>query len=137
MTPKQIQLIEDSWDFVILNTENAGLIFYGKLFELDPSLRSLFKEDITEQSQKLISLITFAVSKLDNLGEIINDVKALGQRHFKYNVKPEHYNAVGAALLVTLESALGNQWDEEMKQAWTAVYTVLSQVMIDATKEVA
>ena len=97
MTPKQIKLVEGSWDFVITNTEEAGEIFYGKLFELDPSLRALFKEDIKTQSQKLVSLLTFAVSKLNNLEEILPDVKALGKRHIKYNVKPEHYATVAGA----------------------------------------
>ena len=32
MTSKQIELIDNSWDFVILNTQKAGLIFYIKLF---------------------------------------------------------------------------------------------------------
>src|SRR4051812_4909421 len=102
MTNQQIKLIEDSWDFVILNTEEAGLIFYNKLFELDPGFRSLFKEDIKVQADKLVSMISFIVSKINSLEDVIKDVKQLGKRHSRYNVKDEYYNTVAIALLSTL-----------------------------------
>jgi hemoglobin-like flavoprotein len=132
MTPRQIELIENSWDFVILNTKETGQIFYTKLFELDSDLKQLFKTDINSQSQKLIALITFVVHKLNTLEEVSKDVKALGVRHKNYKVKEEHYATVAAALLWTLEKSLGNQWNDELKEAWTTVYTVLSSIMIEA-----
>ena len=135
MTSKQIELVENSWDFIMANTTEAGLIFYNKLFELDPSLRSLFKGDIKSQSQKLISLITFAVHKLNTLDEILADVRALGVRHNKYRVQRDHYATVAEALLWTLEKALGNQWTQELKSAWVTLYTVLSTTMIEAAQE--
>ena|SRR5579859_1977777 len=135
MTQKQIDLVEDSWDFIILNAGDAGEMFYGKLFELDPSLRSLFKGDIDSQSRKLVAMITFVVHKLNNLGEVVNDVVALGRRHAGYEVKEEYFSTVAAALLWTLEQALQSRWNEEMKAAWVAVYTVLSQTMINAMRE--
>ncbi len=135
MTQEQINLVEDSWDFIILNTSEAGKIFYTKLFELDPFLQSLFKEDIESQSRKLVSMITFVVHKLNNLDEVINDVIALGKRHAGYKVKKEYYGTVAAALLWTLEQALQERWNEEMKGAWVAVYTILSETMIKAMQE--
>ena len=135
MTPKQIELVENSWDFVLMNTTEAGIIFYNRLFEIDPSLRTLFKGDIKSQSQKLVSLITFAVHKLNSLDEILSDVKALGMRHNKYHVKEEHYATVAQALLWTLEKGLGDRWNEELKNAWVTLYTVLSKTMIAAAKE--
>lgn len=135
MTQRQIDLVESSWDFILTNTNEAGMIFYEKLFEIDPNLRPLFKADIKAQSQKLISLLTFAVHKLNNFNEIVTDVKALGQRHKNYQVKPEHYNTVAEALLWTLEKGLGEQWDEEMKEAWVTLYQTISKVMIEAANE--
>jgi hypothetical protein len=63
MTVKQIELVESSWDYIIMNTEEAGMLFYNRLFEIDPSLRHLFKENIQIQSQKLVSMITFVVQR--------------------------------------------------------------------------
>lgn len=135
MTPKQIELVESSWDFVLLNTKNAGAIFYSRLFAIAPELKPLFKENPEAQAQKLIALITFAVHKLNTINEIVNDVKSLGKRHKNYNVKPEHYAIVAEALLWTLEKALQDKWNEEMKEAWVTVYTLLSSTMISAAQE--
>jgi nitric oxide dioxygenase len=95
----------------------------------------LFKESPEAQAQKLISLITFAVNKLNTIEDIVNDVKSLGKRHKKYNVKAEHYAIVAEALLWTLEKALQEKWNDEMKEAWVAVYTLLSSTMISAAEE--
>lgn len=135
MTKEQINLVEDSWDFIVLNTNEAGRIFYGKLFELDPSLKELFKDDIDSQARKLVSLITFVVHKLNNLDSVINDVVALGKRHADYKVKESHYDTVAEALLWTLEKALKERWTPEMRRAWIAVYLVLSTTMMKAMKE--
>ena len=135
MTTRQKELVEDSWDFVITNTNEAGMIFYTRLFEIAPQLKPLFKESPEAQAKKLVALITYAVTKLHTIDEIVDDVKSLGVRHVKYNVKPEHYAIVAQALLWTLEKALQNRWNEEMKEAWVAVYTLLSTTMINASQE--
>jgi hemoglobin-like flavoprotein len=77
-------------------------------------------------------LITFVVHKLNHLDEIISDVRALGQRHKKYQVQSEHYATVCTALLWTLENQLGTSWDHETRDAWSAIYQVLSATMIGA-----
>jgi hemoglobin-like flavoprotein len=135
MTPKQIELVQNSWDYVINNVAEAGEIFYEKLFEKDPQLRSMFSTDIKEQSRKLIGIITFAVKKLNNLSEVIGDVQALGKRHGRYGVQPSHYVIVGDSLLWALEKGLGERWNEEVKEAWTRLYTTLAEIMIHAAKE--
>jgi len=134
LTSKQIELVENSWDYVLLNSQETGATFYKKLFSVDPRLRQLFKGDISTQSQKLVAMITFAVHKLNNLDEIVADVKALGIQHKKNLVETDHYETVRFVLLWTLEKVLGKEWNEEVKDAWTAVYTTLSKTMIEATK---
>ncbi|HEV8515284.1 MAG TPA: globin domain-containing protein, partial [Cyclobacteriaceae bacterium] len=91
LTSKQIELVENSWDYVLLHSKETGVDFYKKLFEIDPALRQLFKGEIHGQSQKFVAMITFVVHKLNNTDKIIADVKALGIRHHKNSVKPEHY----------------------------------------------
>lgn len=132
MTPKQIDIIEETWDFVITNTEEAGQLFYDRLFKESPQLRPLFKGDMRDQERKLISLITFAVSKLRNIDEIIDDVRALGTRHKHYGVKDDYYTNVASALLWTLEQGLGNKWTAEVKEAWTTLYMSLADIMTKA-----
>src|SRR5688572_20924660 len=103
MTARQIEIIENSWDILLLNPEEASEIFYTRLFFLDPRLRSLFGEDINSQAQKLTSMITFVVHKLHDLEKVMADVKELGLRHKKYGVSTEYFATLESALLLTLE----------------------------------
>lgn len=129
MTPEQATLVKTSWEKVLPIKETAADLFYGKLFELDPGLKPLFKGDIKEQGSKLMSMINTAVRGLDNLPSIVDAVKALGKRHVGYGVKTEHYATVAVALLWTLEQGLGADFTAEVRDAWTEVYMVLATTM--------
>lgn len=132
LNTKQIELVENSWDYILLNSYETGVVFYKKLFEIDPSLRQLFKGDIKIQSEKLVAMVTFAVHKLNNLDDIIADIKTLGIHHKQISVLPEHYSTVAEALLWTLQQALGEKWNKEVEEAWKSVYDALSRTMIEA-----
>ena len=68
----------------------------------------------------------------DRLGDILDEVGKLAQRHVHYGVKKEHYTAGGEALLWTLEKGLAENWNGELKEAWTVCYDVLSSAMVNA-----
>jgi hemoglobin-like flavoprotein len=129
MTPEQIALVRTSFASVVPIKETAADLFYGRLFELDPSLKPLFKGDMKEQGLKLMAMIGTAVGGLDRLDSIVPAVQALGRRHVGYGVKNEHYDTVGNALLWTLEQGLGAAFTPEVKSAWTSAYGVLAGTM--------
>jgi len=93
MTPEQIELVKSSWAQVVPIADTAAKLFYGKLFELDPSLKSLFKGDMAEQGKKLMRMVGTAVNGLDRLDQIVPAVKDLGVRHVAYGVKPRGHAA--------------------------------------------
>lgn len=135
MTTSQIKLVQDSFAKVAPIADKAAEIFYNKLFELDPGLRALFKADITEQGKKLMTMISTAVGGLNHLDKIVPAVQDLGRRHADYGVTSEHYDTVATALLYTLEAGLGDAWTPDVKDAWIAVYVLLSKTMQDAAAE--
>jgi hemoglobin-like flavoprotein len=137
MTPKQISLVQSTWEMVVPIQKQAATIFYDKLFAADPSLRPLFKGDLEEQKDKLMKMIGIAVNSLDHLDEIVPAVQDLGRRHQGYGVKPKDYMTVGSALLSTLEAGLGPHFTPEVKEAWATVYGILSQAMLAAAEEAA
>jgi hemoglobin-like flavoprotein len=129
MTPDQITLVRSTFAQVVPIKEAAAGLFYGRLFELDPSLMPLFKGDIKEQGQKLMAMIGTAVAGLDRLETIVPAVQALGRRHVGYGVKDEHYDTVATALLWTLEQGLGAAFTPDVKAAWATAYGVLAGTM--------
>ncbi len=137
MTPEQITLVKTSWEKVLPIADTAAELFYGKLFDLDPSLKPMFKGDMTEQGQKLMRMISTAVNGLDRLDDIVPAVQQLGVRHVSYGVKDAHYDTVGAALVWTLGQGLGEAFTEDVKTAWVTVYGILADTMKSAAAEAA
>lgn len=129
MDTQQIDLVKQSLKKIVPIAELVATMFYKKLFELDPSLQLLFKGDMKEQGRKLMLMIATAVNGLDDLDTIVPAAQALGVRHAGYGVKDKHYDTVGAALLWTLDSGLGEAFTPALKQAWTQTYVLLSGVM--------
>jgi hemoglobin-like flavoprotein len=137
MTPEQIQLVRTSFATVAPIADQAGLMFYDRLFTIDPSLRPLFKGDIAEQSRTLMKMIAVAVDGLDKLDTIVPAVQALGVRHAGYGVTSAHYDTVATALLWTLGQGLGDGFTPEVETAWVAAYTLLATTMQQAAVEAA
>ena len=130
MTPDQVKAIQDSFKLVAPISEQAAALFYGRLFEIAPDVKPLFRGDMTEQGRKLMATLAVVVNGLSNLDAILPAASALAKRHVSYGVKPGHYTPVGEALLWTLERGLGPQWNAELATAWGAAYTTLSGFMI-------
>jgi nitric oxide dioxygenase len=119
-----------------VKSEEAGLMFYDRLFEIAPELRPLFKSHPKEQALKLMNMVTMVVSKLQKLDEIMDDIKALARRHNQYGVKTAYYRILGAALIWTLQQELKGKWNDELEEAWIEVYSLLSQAMIKQQESV-
>ena len=134
MTQKQIELVKSTWSLAAaLDPVVVGEIFYNRLFEITPQVKPMFRNLMPEQSKKLLAMINYVINKLDKLDDILDEVAKLAQRHVNYGVKPEHYTSVGQALLWTLEKGLGENWNSEVKEAWSSCYQILSGAMISAT----
>jgi hemoglobin-like flavoprotein len=129
MTPAEKNLVQTSFAKVAPIADQAASLFYGRLFEMDPTLRPLFKGDLGEQGKKLMQMIAFCVKGLDALDQLVPAVQNLGKRHAGYGVTDAHYDTVGGALLWTLEQGLGPEFTPDVKSAWTTVYVLLASTM--------
>ncbi len=103
--------------------------FYERLFQLDASLRPLFKEDLTEQKKKLMIMLKFAVGTLDRMEVFAPSLEELGRKHVAYGVRETHYETVGNALILTLRAMLGASLTEKLEAAWIAAYTLIAGTM--------
>jgi hemoglobin-like flavoprotein len=130
MTPQQVALVQTSFAKVAPIAEQAAELFYGRLFEIAPEVKPLFRGDMAEQGRKLMATLAVVVNGLGNLETILPAASALARRHVSYGVKAEHYEPVGAALLWTLQRGLAADWTPPVADAWTAAYATLSGYMI-------
>jgi hemoglobin-like flavoprotein len=130
MTPEQVTAIQESFKKVAPISKEAAALFYGRLFEIAPAVKPLFRGDMEEQGRKLMATLAVVVNGLDNLGAVLPAASARAKRHVAYGVEPAHYAPVGEALIWTLQRGLGAQWTPELAAAWGAAYTLLSEFMI-------
>jgi nitric oxide dioxygenase len=138
VTPLQIDLIRASWTKVEPIADTAAQLFYGRLFEVDPRTKHLFRRtDMAAQRRNLVQTLSVVVASLDRLDTIVPAVQALGRRHAGYGVTAADYDTVGAALLWTLEQGLGPDFDDPTRDAWAEAYGILASVMIDAAEALA
>jgi hemoglobin-like flavoprotein len=108
VTPDQVKAIQDSFKLVAPISDQAAAIFYGRLFEIAPAVKPLFRGDMTEQGRKLMATLGVVVNSLGNLEAVLPAASALAKRHVDYGVKAEDYTPVGAALLWTLQQGSAN-----------------------------
>lgn len=130
MSPEQKALVKDTWQKVMPIADTAASLFYNRLFEIDPTTKTLFvATNLAEQRRKLTHALTAVVQGLDHLDALVPMLADLGRRHAQYGVKDSHYDSVGASLLWTLERGLGSAWTPEVRLAWSSAYTLLADVM--------
>ncbi len=130
MTPDEVKLVQQSFSKVAPISDQASILFYDRLFEVAPQVRSMFPDDMTEQRKKLMMMLAAVVGGLGDLPSILPAASALAKRHVAYGAKAEHYPVVGSALLWTLEKGLGEAWTPDVAAAWTTAYGTLSGYMI-------
>ncbi len=131
MTPNQIDLVQASFKKVAPIAPQAAEIFYGRLFEIAPQVKPMFKGDMVEQGAKLMTTLGVVVNGLKDLPAIVPVAQDLAVKHVGYGVEAEHYAFVGEALLYTLGKGLGDDFDAPTNEAWTSAYGTLSSVMIE------
>ena len=135
MTPDQVHLIRHSFAEMSRYDHIAALIFYRKLFEIDPSLRRLFVGDIEEQAKKLTDMLGVLISMLESPPGMEMELRAMGVRHAGYGVNDEHYGIVAEALLGMLAEVLGHAFTPGMKAAWCALYSKVEAAMRQGAAE--
>jgi hemoglobin-like flavoprotein len=134
VTPRRIQLVQDNFAMILPRRDEVARSFYDNLFVIDPSLRSMFPADLSDQGRKLMQVLAVVVRSLDNLLPLLPSIDDMARRHVAYGVLDHHYAVVGQALIRTLQDGLGTAFTQEMEEAWREAYGILSSRMITATK---
>src|SRR5262245_41323377 len=64
LPPRQKRLVRESFASVADYSTSLTKLFYGRLFELAPGVRGLFKVSLEEQSKKLLEMLATIVNAL-------------------------------------------------------------------------
>ncbi|OQS03150.1 hypothetical protein THRCLA_04543 [Thraustotheca clavata] len=103
--------------------------FYTIFFEAAPVVRSMFRSSMTFQGKMLTGIID-AMAKAISAENAVKTIQGLAINHAKYGATKEHYVILGETLMKTLEVISGNEWNEEIKNAYLATYSFLYYIML-------
>jgi len=127
--------LEESWRLVAGHGDQVPLRFYGRLFVAHPEVREMFPLSMATQRDRFVAALGHSVSQVGDLEALTPFLRQLAGDHRKFGVQPEHFGAVGEALLATLADFLGEGWTEQLAGDWTTAYQLVASVMIDALEE--
>ncbi len=129
MTPGQRELVRQSLDRLSEQADPVTLLLYGKLFELDPSVRRVFHNDLAAQGAKLMDTLDAVATSLDRFESLRPRLARLGRLHASYGVLPAHYDTLITALLWAFGQALGADFDARTREAWRLALAAVAAVM--------
>ncbi len=135
MNIEQLKLVQDSLLLVQPIARQVAKSFYLHLFEIAPQTKKMFTGDMERQESMLMTSLSLAMNGLSDMEYILPSVRALGERHFTYGVKPEHYQPAIESFLWSLEYHLGEQFTPALRDAWNQAFHALAEAMLSAYEE--
>ena len=127
-----VHALETSFDLVAPRGEELIDEFYARLFEAAPAVMPLFRAtDMQRQKAMLLSTLVLLRKSLRDLDAIVPTLRKLGARHVAYGAQPEHYAAVGAALIGAMAAIAGPAWLPSHETAWQQAYAIVAATMLD------
>lgn len=110
-------------------------MFYDRLFDVHPSCKPLFRNNMKVQGQALCGIVTTALSLLKETEVLKGALTKLAIRHAKYGVLANQYGMVGEVLLWTLDKILRDVFDAKTQSSWVKIYSFMLQVIIPVAVE--
>jgi hemoglobin-like flavoprotein len=129
MDARRITLVQQSFEQVAALGDRLSEVFYAELFNIDPSLRAMFDDDMRRQQMKFMMMLTLIVRSLHENEKISNVIEHLAVKHVGYGVRPKHYTPFGNALLRTLKKMLGPDYTRDVADAWEESFRMLARIM--------
>ncbi|XP_054758842.2 uncharacterized protein LOC129264905 [Lytechinus pictus] len=145
-TSEQKELVKRTWQILAPNPAKHGAVMFAKLLTRHPTVGKLFpfgKENLSyaqllkhskvlAHGKKVMETVGVAVDGLNDLDLLVPILRDLGGRHVGYGVNKELFEPVGEVLLETIKEALGSDFTDEVRQAWVAVFKIVSDTMSEA-----
>ena len=121
--------LRESFAHIAVHGDELPLFFYSDLFLRHPEVRGMFPVSMGTQRSHFADALVKIVSQVDSVDDLTVFLRGLGRDHRKFGVVAEHYDAVGASLLATLEHFSGPAWTPELAADWRAAYQLIGSVM--------
>lgn len=111
--------------------------FYHHLFEMLPSCRKLFPDNMGEQHVRMARVLVDVVNHLDEPEKTWDTLRKLGEYHYvRWGLGLEEYRCVGHALIEAARD-ISLEWAPSVGSAWVTVYEWIASAMLSGAAEAA
>ena len=131
LSDREVKLLRHSFARLARRYNVIACLIFDRLFELDPTLRPLFPDDMRDRNRKLMETIALIVQRLDQPAAVALLVRQLGQRYDVDYVLRQHHAAFGEALLWGLRYGLVTGYNDEVEQSWVRLYALLRALALE------
>lgn len=132
MTPRQIELIQETFQRAVRIGPHFTATFYRELFAMEPAAKAMFRGDMIVQGEHLMRALGHVADAIADLDSVLPALREMAVRHIAYGVEARHYPIVGTALLRTFRHELGADFSSEARAAWAAAYEAMAAAMCEA-----
>lgn len=128
-------LLKQSFELIQPQKEAFARSFYQRLFAYYPQTQRLFAQtDMNRQCSSLMATLAAVVAGVERGDNLTPVLQKLGEKHHRYGTEANHYPLVGKVLLETFSEYLGPRFTQEVQNAWSQAYDLISSQMIAAAK---
>jgi len=121
--------LQQSLDYLLRNEEEFAEKFYARVFEKAPETKALFKNNMTSQGRLLTHMLAGIVYSMSRPEHLHLGLKLLGESHSRYGVLEAHYPVVLSSLLETIKDSLGENYSDQLIEAWEKALTTITSEM--------
>ncbi|GAB1607487.1 cytoglobin-1-like [Argonauta hians] len=148
LTPRQIQLIRDSWNLIKEDLTFVGTATFKHFFETDEELKMYFpkiirisesnelewdvdQEMLEKHGLTVMRGLEAAVDSLEDSKFLNNVLSRIGEAHIYKNIKPHMLKRLWPSLNWSFKQLLKNRYNKETAQAWHLTYQYIWNQMKD------
>lgn len=121
--------LQASLNVMLKDEDEFARIFYDKVFEKAPRVKTLFRINMTDQGRLLTHMLGGIVYSLSRPKHLETGLARLGANHTHYGVKPEYYPIVKDAMMETIDEVLGENKTDKSIEAWSSALDFVIDTM--------
>ena len=132
LTPRQRALVVTSFQKIVLRADTTFELMYRRLFEMEPRIQPLFKDDLRQQKSMFVQILRLIVADLHAPDKLRPVLRELGLRHVNYGAQPADYDLLGTTMLWAFEQVLSPvDFTTEVKEAWKQTYHMIVGIILE------
>lgn len=124
-----INVVQESFEAVKLNSNRFTRVFYDRLFELQPEAKEYFSKDIRDQRKRFFKAMEFIIFHIDEPHLVVAKVNKVKFWPDIYNVKKDGHYIFFSTFIYTLSAALGSDFTPYVRHCWVEFCEHLDRIL--------